>query len=79
MAIVTFDATRGPRWWSAPLAASLVAAFVYSGLYYPLAFGMLGMAALAHFILFLGVSGALLLPYWLLRPAMRPLPGMNGY
>jgi hypothetical protein len=79
VAIVAFDATRGPRWWSAPLAASIAAAFVYSGLYYPLAFGMLGMAALAHFILFLGVSAALLGPYWLLRPAMRPLPGMNGY
>lgn len=79
VAIVAFDAARGPRWWSAPLAASIAASFVYSGLYYPLAFGMLGMAALAHFILFLGVSAALLGGYWLLRPAMRPLPGMNGY
>jgi hypothetical protein len=79
VAIVAFDAARGPRWWSAPLAASIAASFVHGGLYYPLAFGLLGAAALAHFILFLLVSGALMLPYWLLRPAMRPLPGMNGY
>lgn len=79
VAIVAFDGARGRRWWSAPLAASIAASFVYCGLYYPLAFGMLGAAALAHFVLFLGVSAALLGPYWLLRPAMRPLPGMNGY
>ena len=76
---MAFDGARGTRWWSAPLVASLAAAFVYCGLYYPLAFGMLGAAALAHFILFVGVSVALLLPYCLLRPAMKPLNGMNGY
>jgi uncharacterized PurR-regulated membrane protein YhhQ (DUF165 family) len=79
VAIVAFDAARGPRWWTAPLVASVAASFVYSGLYYPLAFGMLGAAALAHFVLFAGVSAALLLPYCLLRPAMKPLNGMNGY
>jgi len=79
VAIVAFDATRGPRWWTAPLVASLAASFVYSGLYYLLAFGTLGLDALAHFVLFAGVSVALLLPYCLLRPAMKPLGGMNGY
>lgn len=79
VAIVAFDAARGPRWWSAPLAASLAASFIYSGLYYLLAFGRLGLEALAHFLLFAAVSVALLAPYWLLRPAMKPLNGMNGY
>ncbi len=51
-----------------PLAASIAAAFVYCGLYYPLAFGMLGAAALAHFILFLGESAALLGPYYPAAP-----------
>ena len=39
----------------------------------------MGVEALAHFALFAGVSVALLVPYWLLRPAMKPLNGMNGY
>jgi uncharacterized PurR-regulated membrane protein YhhQ (DUF165 family) len=77
--IVFFDAARGPRWWTAPIAGSLAAAFVFSGLYYPLAFGRLGFEALAHFALFLGVSAGLMGPYFLLRPAMKPLDGMNGY
>jgi uncharacterized PurR-regulated membrane protein YhhQ (DUF165 family) len=79
VAIVAFDAARGPRWWTAPLVASLTASFVYAGLYYLLAFGSMGLEALAHFVVFAGVSVALLLPYCLLRPAMKPLNGMNGY
>ena len=79
VAIIVFDAARGTRWWSAPLAASAAAAFVYSGLYYPLAFGGQPMNALAHFLLYLMEGVALLLPYCLLRPAMRPLNGMNGF
>lgn len=79
VAIVVFDAARGTRWWSAPLAASAAAAFVYSGLYYPLAFGGQPMNALAHFLLYLAEGAVLLVPYCLLRPAMRPLNGMNGF
>jgi uncharacterized PurR-regulated membrane protein YhhQ (DUF165 family) len=79
VAIIVFDAARGPRWWSAPLAASAAAAFVYSGVYYPLAFGGQPINALAHVLLHLAESAALLLPYCLLRPAMRPLNGMNGF
>ena len=79
VAIVVFDAARGTRWWSAPLAASAAAAFVYSGLYYPLAFGGQPLNALAHFLLYLVEGTVLLVPYCLLRPAMRPLNGMNGF
>jgi hypothetical protein len=77
--IIFFDAARGPRWWTAPLVGSVAACFVFSGLYYPLAFGRLGFEALTHFGLFLGVSLVLMLPYFLLRPAMKPMAGMNGY
>jgi len=77
-AIVAFDAARGPRWWSAPLMASAVAALVFTGLYYPLAFGHVGINALGHLLLWLAEGVTLLLPYCLLRPAMRPLNGMNG-
>ncbi len=83
-AIVFFDAARGPRWWTAPLAASFAASLVFSAVYYPAAFaGGQEVAwtgsALVHFAVFFAESLLLLLPYYLLRPAMRPLHGMNGY
>ena len=34
---------------------------------------------MVHFMLFAAESLVLLVPYYLLRPAMRPLHGMNGY
>ena len=82
--IVFFDAARGPRWWTAPLAGSFAAALVFSGVYYPAAFAggeevLWTQSALVHFALFFGESILLLLPYCLMRPAMRPLYGMNGY
>jgi len=82
--IVLFDAARGPRWWTAPLAASFTASLLFSAVYYPAAFAGADQvawtdSALVHFTLFFGVSILLLIPYALLRPAMRPLYGMNGY
>ncbi len=83
IAITFFDATRGPRWWTAPLAASFAASFVFSAIYYPAAFAGVSPrwadAALAHAALFVGMSILLLIPYFLLRPAMRPIGGRNGY
>lgn len=84
VAIIAFDAFRGPRWWSAPLAASFAASLVFSAVYYPAAFAggaevVWTDSALVHFALFFGESVLLLAPYHLLRPAMRPLYGMNGY
>lgn len=84
VAITFFDAARGPRWWTAPLASSIAASFVFSALYYPAAFAggqqiAWTNSALVHFALFFVESVALLVPYWLLRPAMRPMPGLNGY
>lgn len=84
IAIIFFDAARGPRWWAAPLAASFAASLVFSAVYYPAAFAGADHlpwtdSALVHFIVFFGESILLLVPYHLLRPAMRPLNGMNGY
>jgi len=83
VAIIFFDAARGPRWWTAPFAGSFAASFVFSALYFPSAFAGLDrnwtLSAAVHFTIFFGMSAALLLPYWLLRPAMRPLNGMNGF
>ena len=83
IAIAFFDASRGPRWWTSPLSGSFAAAFVFSAIYYPAAFAGVTArwidSALVHFILFFAVSVLMLAPYWLLRPAMRPMPGLNGY
>ena len=80
--IAFFDAARGPRWWVPPLWASFAASLVFSAVYYPTAFaGEIAwvQSALVHFLLFFGESVLLLAPYAFLRPAMRPLHGMNGY
>ena len=82
--ITFFDAARGPRWWTAPLWASFAASLVFSAIYYPAAFAggeqvAWTDSALVHFTLFFIESVLLLVPYSLLRPAMRPLHGMNGY
>jgi hypothetical protein len=80
VAIAFFDGTRGPRWWSAPLMASLAASLMFSAVYYPFA-GETGWAASAveHLCLFLSESVLLLAPYCLLRPVLPPRHGLNGY
>ncbi len=81
--ITFFDAARGPRWWTAPLAASFTASLVFSAIYYPAAFAGVDErwtdSAVVHFVVFFGMSVLLLIPDWLLRPAMRPINGMNGF
>jgi uncharacterized PurR-regulated membrane protein YhhQ (DUF165 family) len=82
IAIVVFDAVRGPDWWFPPMAASLAASLMFSLVYFPAAFAgetAWTTSAMVHFALFFGESLFLLMPYGLLRPAMRPLHGMNGY
>jgi hypothetical protein len=81
--ITFFDAARGPRWWTAPLMASFTASLVFSAIYYPAAFAGVDErwtdSAVVHFVVFFAMSVLLLIPYWLLRPAMRPTNGMNGF
>ncbi|MCX7282104.1 MAG: hypothetical protein NTX21_11345 [Alphaproteobacteria bacterium] len=75
-------AALGPRWWVPPLWASFAASLVFSTVYYPTAFAGENawvQSALVHFLLFFGKSVLLLALYAFLRPAMRPLHGMNGY
>ena len=64
--------------------AGFAASLVFSVIYYPAAFAggaqiAWADSALVHFALFFGESILLLVPYWLLRPAMRPIDGLNGY
>lgn len=80
--IIVFEARRGPQWWSAPFWAALVSSVLLSAIYYPvfLATGHhLLSSALQDSAFFAGISIGLLLPFWLLRPLTRPMPGLNGY
>ena len=79
--IVIFDQVRGRPWWRAPLYSALFAGFTFCLLYYPIA--KAGLDPWAHqmtvniavtsFMAFL-----MLVPYALLRPWIRPLPGFGG-
>jgi uncharacterized PurR-regulated membrane protein YhhQ (DUF165 family) len=81
--LTVFDGARGARWWTAPLMGMLSASLVFSLVYYPAALAGIYagwvQAALSHLLLFGAASVLLLSPYFLLRPAMRPLGGLNGY
>jgi uncharacterized PurR-regulated membrane protein YhhQ (DUF165 family) len=82
-AIVAFDAARGPRWWTAPLFGSIAAALFFAVVFYPAAF--LGTTVdwtgqmTVHGGVLAGAGVAMLLPYWMLRATVPPLPGYNGY
>ncbi len=83
LGIVAFDGARGPRWWTAPLIGSLVAALIFAPIFYLGAF--LGTATpwFAHMGIHAAIliAGAILtlLPFWLLRRIVQPLPGFGGY
>jgi uncharacterized PurR-regulated membrane protein YhhQ (DUF165 family) len=83
VAVVAFDATRGIHWWKAPLGASVWACVVFALTFYPAAYLGSDGPWFSHLIQFLGVSLmislALLVPYWVARPIVRPLPGLAGY
>jgi uncharacterized PurR-regulated membrane protein YhhQ (DUF165 family) len=81
--IVAFDAARGPRWWSAPLAGAVMSAAVFAGVFYTFAY--LGMdedwthQMLVHGGVLAAAGVAMLVPYWMMRGIVPPLPGYNGY
>jgi uncharacterized PurR-regulated membrane protein YhhQ (DUF165 family) len=83
LSIVVFDGARGPRWWIAPLLGSVVAGLIFVLIFYPASFS--GSATLwvshmaVHAAILLGASVLGLVPFWLLRDAIQPLPGFGGY
>jgi uncharacterized PurR-regulated membrane protein YhhQ (DUF165 family) len=83
VAVLVFDGARCIRWWQAPLMASLWGSFVFAGIFHPAsAFGAqnlwLGQMGI-HFGVMVLESLALLVPYWMFRRLIRPLPGFAGY
>jgi uncharacterized PurR-regulated membrane protein YhhQ (DUF165 family) len=83
LSIIAFDGARGPRWWSAPLLGSIIAALVYAPTFYLAAYLGTGEPWLNHMAVYAGLllAGAVLslVPFWLLRGVVQPLPGFGGY
>jgi queuosine precursor transporter len=83
LSIFVFDRLRGPRWWQAPLFASLLGGIALALVAYPAAY--LGTGAdwfspmMAYIGFMMAASIVLLVPYWLLRGLIAPLPGFGGY
>ncbi len=82
VSIVVFESARGPKWWKAPLLAMLTAVVIFGLVFYPAAYS--GLPDLTHrmavSLKFLaGLAVLSLVPYWILRAFVPPLPGFNGY
>lgn len=78
-----FDRTRGPLWWHAPLYGALTSSFVAMFLFYPIAYLGHDWVWLNRMSVDAGLkaamSFALLLPYYALRPIVRPAGGLGGF
>lgn len=78
-----FDRTRGVVWWHAPLYAALASSFLSMFIFYPAAYFGTDPIWINHMAVDAGVkaamSFALLLPYLILRPVIRPMPGFGGF
>jgi queuosine precursor transporter len=81
--VYVFDRTRGVDWWSAPLYSALAASFIAMILFYVAGYAGGDGVWLNHMSVDLGVKAfmafALLVPYFLLRPIVRPLGGLGGF
>jgi len=83
MSVLVFDRTRGVEWWNAPAYASLTAALIAMPVFYLFAFAGTDWIWLNHMAIDIALkavmSFALLVPYFLLRPIIRPSEGLGGY
>jgi uncharacterized PurR-regulated membrane protein YhhQ (DUF165 family) len=83
LSIIAFDGARGPRWWAAPLIGQIAAALAFAPIFYTAAFVGSGTPWLAHMSIHAGllIAGAIasLLPFFLVRRLVQPLPGFGGF
>jgi uncharacterized PurR-regulated membrane protein YhhQ (DUF165 family) len=83
LAIVAFDGARGPRWWTAPLMGSAVGAVSFAPLFYVGAYAGTNTPWVDHMLVeaavLCGGAVAMLLPFWMLRRVVQPLPGYGGF
>lgn len=78
-----FDRTRGVVWWQAPFYGALTSSFAATFIFYPFAYIGGDWIWLNHMSVDAGVkalmSFALLVPYYALRPIVRPSGGLGGF
>jgi uncharacterized PurR-regulated membrane protein YhhQ (DUF165 family) len=83
LSIIAFEGTRGAQWWRPPLIGYIVAGASFVLLFYPAAYAGSDSSWSDHMRVHAGVlvlaAVAGLLPYWLLRSSVKPLPGFGGY
>ncbi len=81
--VLVFDRTRGPRWWTAPLLATLAGGLLFCGIAFPGAYAGTEIhwagRMLTYGGFFVAASVVLLLPYGLLRRVVPPQSGFGGY
>lgn len=80
---VAFDAARSIQWWKGPAYGFLWGCLVFALTFFPAAHVGTDAPWLErmgeYLAISLAVSTALLVPYWMARPMVRPLPGFAGY
>ena len=83
ISILAFDRLRGPRWWQAPLFASLLGGMVLPLIAYPAVYAGTEIdwfgPMLSYMMAAIAMAFASLLPYWLLRSIIAPTSGFGGY
>lgn len=83
VSVAVFDGMRGPKWWAAPLYASLWASVILCILGFPAAYAGTATGWIAPMFVYLGVTAAeaiaLLVPYWAIRAIVPPMSGFGGY
>jgi uncharacterized PurR-regulated membrane protein YhhQ (DUF165 family) len=83
VSVIVFDRTRGVEWWNAPAYSALTATLVSMPIYYAFAYAgddWVWLNRMAIDIALKAVAAfALLIPYFLLRPIVRPNEGLGGF
>jgi uncharacterized PurR-regulated membrane protein YhhQ (DUF165 family) len=81
--VYVFEHTRGVEWWNAPAYAALTATLVSMPLFYAIAYAGEDWIWLNRMSIDVALKAlmafALLVPYFVLRPFVRPREGMGGY
>ena len=77
-----FDLTRAIKWWRAPLYGALWGSAAFCLIYFPMLYWGTGLPwlnwMLAAFAIKALLAFGFLIPYWMLRPVVPPMPGLGG-
>lgn len=83
VSIIVFDGLRGPRWWQAPLFASLIGGIVLCLIAFPATYLGTGIDWTGRMLDYMAVTSVaavlLVIPYWTLRSLVPPRSGFGGY